>query len=282
LKLFRFGLPGQERPGILDPQGRGWDVSPFVGDFDPQSLTPELVHLLPKALASGTLIEVDLKAVRLGPPLTRPGTILCIGLNYIDHAKEAGMAIPDEPILFSKAASALSGPNDPILFAPDMTKLDWEVELGVVIGRPTFNISEEEALGSVFGYTIVNDVSERAWQLERGGQWMKGKSYPSFCPVGPYLVSADEIPDPQSLDLWLTVNGETCQQGTSASMIFPVSFLVSYLSRFCRLQPGDLICTGTPAGVGSGMKPPLFLKPGDEVRLGITGIGQQAQQVTPL
>jgi 2,4-didehydro-3-deoxy-L-rhamnonate hydrolase len=273
VRLFRYGPPGGERPGMMDSNGRALDVSALVPDFDSRTL-----GALGPLDFSGQP-EVDLSTVRLGPPLARIGTIWCIGLNYVDHAREAGMAIPVEPVVFSKATSSLSGPNDPIPFGRAMTKLDWEVELGVVIGRQAFQVSEADALSHVFGYAVVNDVSERAWQLERGGQWMKGKSHPGFCPVGPWLVTRDEVPDPQALALWLDVNGERRQDGSTESMIFPIALLISHLSQFARLEPGDLILTGTPAGVGAGFKPQIFLEPGDEVRLGISGLGEQRQRV---
>jgi 2,4-didehydro-3-deoxy-L-rhamnonate hydrolase len=273
VKLFRYGEAGAERPGVIDAEGRAFDVSALLGDFEPRTLR----DFDPADLAGQP--EIDLAGERMGPPLARFGMIWCIGLNYVDHAQEAGMAIPSEPVVFSKAPSSLSGPNDPIPFRQDMTKLDWEVELGIVVGRPAFHVSEAEALDHVFGYTVVNDVSERAWQLDRGGQWMKGKCHPNFCPVGPWLVTRDEVPDPQALSLWLEVNGARKQDGNTASMIFPVARIVSYLSQFARLEPGDLICTGTPAGVGAGFKPQVFLKPGDTVRLGIAGMGEQEQRV---
>lgn len=273
MKLFRYGQAGAERPGVIDAEGRAFDVSALVGDFAPDTLR----GFDPAELAGQP--EVDLAGARIGSPLARFGMIWCIGLNYVDHAQEAGMAIPSEPVVFSKAPSSLCGPNDPIPFRQDMTKLDWEVELGIVVGRPAYHVSEADALDHVFGYTVVNDVSERAWQLDRGGQWMKGKCHPNFCPAGPWLVTRDEVPDPQALALWLEVNGERKQDGNTASMIFPVARIVSYLSQFARLEPGDLICTGTPAGVGAGFKPQVFLKPGDSVRLGIAGMGEQAQRV---
>lgn len=275
MKLFRYGPVGRERPGMIDASGRMRDASALIDDFTPDTLTSALADRLRVA----DLPEIHIAGQRLGAPIARPGTIWCIGLNYVDHAKEAGMPIPAEPVVFSKAASALSGPGDAIPFTRDMTKLDWEVELGVVIGRPAFQVAEREALDHVFGFTLVNDVSERAWQLERGGQWVKGKSHPGFCPAGPWLTTRDDVRDPQQLALWLDVNGARVQDGTTADMIFPVAEIVSYLSRFARLEPGDLICTGTPAGVGAGMSPQRFLKPGDTVRLGIDGLGEQSQRV---
>ena len=275
MKLFRYGPVGRERPGMIDASGRMRDASALIDDFTPDTLTPALADRLRVA----DLPEIHIAGQRLGAPIARPGTIWCIGLNYVDHAKAAGMPIPAEPVVFSKAASALSGPGDAIPFTRDMTKLDWEVELGVVIGRPAFQVAEREALDHVFGFTLVNDVSERAWQLERGGQWVKGKSHPGFCPAGPWLTTRDDVRDPQQLALWLDVNGARVQDGTTADMTFPVAEIVSYLSRFARLEPGDLICTGTPAGVGAGMSPQRFLKPGDTVRLGIDGLGEQSQRV---
>lgn len=278
MRLFRYGEPGRERPGIITGDGRALDVSHAVRDYDPETVAALEADPSPLARIDGG-DAVDLSQVRFGPPLGRIGMIWCIGLNYVDHAKEAGMAIPSEPVVFAKAASALSGPNDPIPYPPGMTRLDWEVELGVVIGRPAYRIAEAEALDHVFGYVLANDVSERAWQLERGGQWMKGKSHPGFCPIGPWLATRDEIGDPQALSLWLDVNGARKQDGTTAAMIFPVTAIVRYLSHFARLDAGDLILTGTPAGVGSGFKPPVFLSPGDEVRLGVDGLGEQHQRV---
>ncbi|MGY4398945.1 2,4-diketo-3-deoxy-L-fuconate hydrolase [Sphingomonas sp. UYAg733] len=278
MKLFRFGQPGLERPGVFDPSGIAIDVSAIVGDYDPATLGPALVEKLSTVTAAHHP-AVDLAGERLGPPLARPGTIWCIGLNYRDHAHEAGMSIPDEPVVFSKAASALSGPSDAIPFSDGMTKLDWEVELGIVIGTAAFDVAEGAALDHVFGYTLINDVSERAWQLERGGQWIKGKSHPGFCPAGPWLVTRDGVADPQNLRLWLDVNGDRRQDGSTAAMIFPAAQIISYLSRFARLEPGDLICTGTPAGVGAGFKPPVFLSPGDRLELGIDGLGMQCQIV---
>lgn len=277
MKLLRIGQPGAERAAVLADDGvSAFDVSGLVGDFTPDTLTGDInVRLVDFANQP----RISLDGERIGSPVVRPGTIWCIGLNYIDHAREADMPIPGEPIVFSKAVSSLSGPNDAIPFRSDMTKLDWEVELGLVVGRSTYQVTEEDALAHLLGYTIVNDVSERAWQIERNGQWMKGKSHPGFCPAGPWLVTRDEVPDPQALRLWLDVNGERRQDGTTGDMIFSVAKLVSYLSSFARLEPGDLICTGTPAGVGAGLKPPVFLSRGDTLRLGIDGLGEQATVV---
>jgi 2-keto-4-pentenoate hydratase/2-oxohepta-3-ene-1,7-dioic acid hydratase in catechol pathway len=214
--------------------------------------------------------------------MTQPGNIYCIGLNYSDHAAEAGLPLPAEPILFNKSSATYCGPNDDILYSSKMTKLDWEVELGIVIGKPGLNISTYQAMDHVFGFAVVNDLSERAWQMERGGQWAKGKSFPNFCPTGPSLVSRDEIADVQALDMSLDVNGQRRQIGTTSRMIFPVAFIVSYLSEFLRLEPGDLICTGTPPGVGAGMKPPQWLVVDDVVELQIQGLGRQRQTVVAL
>ncbi|MGY9052652.1 MAG: fumarylacetoacetate hydrolase family protein, partial [Rhodobacterales bacterium] len=219
---------------------------------------------------------------RVATPMAQPRNIYCIGLNYSDHAAEAGMAIPDEPILFNKSSGTFCAAFDPILFAPKMTKLDWEVELGIVIGKPALNISKAQALDHVLGYTLVNDVSERAWQLERGGQWAKGKGFPNFCPTGPWIVTGDEVNDGRSLSMWLDVNGTRMQTGNTDTMIFNIPTIVSYLSEFMRLEAGDLICTGTPPGVGAGMNPPRYLNIGDNIKLGIDGLGEQTQTVIAL
>jgi len=222
---------------------------------------------------------VNTQGMRFGSPMSQPKNIYCIGLNYSDHAEEAGLDIPKEPILFTKSSGAFCGPNDPTPYTSQMSKLDWEVELGVVIGRAALHVSEEDALNHVFGYTLVNDISERSWQQERGGQWTKGKSFNNFCPTGPWLVTRDEITDPQALDMWLNVNGVREQTGTTKNMIFSVQEIIAYLSNFIQLEPGDLICTGTPPGVGAGNKPPKFLKIGDEVHLGIDGLGEARQSI---
>ncbi|MBL0770114.1 fumarylacetoacetate hydrolase family protein [Sphingopyxis sp. DHUNG17] len=278
MKLVRFGNRGFEKPGIVDSAGNLRDASQIIPDFLPETVGPDLIERLKCA----DLPVVDAKGLRFGAPLARSGTIWCVGLNYALHAKEAGLPIPEEPILFSKAAGTLCGPNDDILFADGMTKLDWEVELAIVIGTPALRVEAGSALEHVLGYAIVNDVSERAWQMERGGQWMKGKSFPNFCPLGPSIVTADEVGDPQSLHLWLEVNGERLQDGNTDDMIFSVAAIISYMSQFTRLMPGDIICTGTPSGVGAGFDPPRWLKPGDRVRLGIDGLGVQEQTVAAL
>lgn len=279
MKLMRVGERGREIPCAIDNARRVRDVSSIVTD-----ITPDTIGQVTEKLAGvdlPTLPEVDVAAARIGAPVSQPRNIWCIGLNYSDHAAEAGLPVPSEPILFNKSSATYCGPNDPILYSNQMTKLDWEVELGIVIGKRTLGVSADEALDHVFGFTVVNDVSERAWQLDRGGQWVKGKSYPNFCPTGPYLVTADEVRDPQQLDMWLDVNGTRMQSGSTARMIFDVRTIVSYMSEFCQLEPGDLICTGTPPGVGMGMKPPRFLSIGDVVTLGIEGLGEQRQTVVP-
>jgi 2-keto-4-pentenoate hydratase/2-oxohepta-3-ene-1,7-dioic acid hydratase in catechol pathway len=225
---------------------------------------------------------LDTAGLRIAPPVSQPRNIHCIGLNYSDHAAEAGLPVPEEPILFSKASGAYCGPDDDIPHSPKMTKLDWEVELGVVIGKPALNVCEADALDHVLGYTLVNDLSERAWQQERGGQWSKGKSFPNFCPTGPWLVTPDEIGDVQDLDMRLDVNGSRMQTGNTSKMIFGVARIVSYLSEFLRLETGDLICTGTPPGVGAGMTPQTWLTVGDVVELEIVGLGAQRQKVAAL
>ncbi|MHA3904090.1 fumarylacetoacetate hydrolase family protein [Castellaniella sp. WN] len=277
MKLLRVGEIGRETPCVIDASGKARDVSSLIGD-----ITPATIGFVAERLAGSdcsALPEVALGSKRIGAPVNQPRNIWCIGLNYSDHAAEAGLPVPQEPILFNKSSATYCGPNDPILYSKTMTKLDWEVELGVVIGKRTLGVTPEDALDHVFGYTIVNDVSERAWQMERGGQWVKGKSYPNFCPAGPLLVTADDVRDPQQLTMWLDVNGTRMQSGSTRNMIFDVRTIVSYMSEFCQLEPGDLICTGTPPGVGAGMKPPRYLTVGDVVELGIEGLGEQRQTV---
>ncbi len=275
MKLVRVGAPGAERPCLIDTQGRVRDLSGVVSELGPQQLSDA-------ALAQ--LAGVDIAALpvmpdtRFGVPWTGIGKIIAIGLNYADHAAEAGLPPPAEPILFLKANSALNGPNDAVMLPRGSEKTDWEVELGVVIGKTASDVSREEALSHVAGYCVVNDVSEREFQLERGGTWDKGKGCDTFCPVGPWLVTRDEVPDPQALGLWLDVNGERAQRGNTATMVFGVAHLVSYLSRFMSLQPGDVISTGTPPGVGLGQKPPVYLRAGQTMRLGIEGLGEQRQR----
>ncbi|MDT0138417.1 fumarylacetoacetate hydrolase family protein [Acidovorax sp. PRC11] len=276
MKLVRYGQAGHEKPGLVDAQGRVRDLSGHVADVDGDLLSsPEQWARLSALDASGLpLVEAPL---RLGPPVARVGKIVCVGLNYADHAAETGAAIPAEPILFLKPSSSIVGPDDTVVIPRGSVKTDWEVELGVVIGRKASYVTEAEAMGHVAGYTVVNDVSEREYQLERGGQWDKGKGCDTFSPIGPWLVSKDEVPDPQNLGLWLEVNGRRYQDGSTRTMIFPVARLVSYISEFMSLLPGDIITTGTPPGVGLGQKPPVYLKPGDTMRLGIEGLGEQTQ-----
>lgn len=277
MKLFRHGPQGAEKPGLLDASGALRDLSGVIADISPAALSPDSMSRL-AALDPSTLPLVA-AGTRLGACVGGVGNVVCIGLNYSDHAAEAGLKPPGQPIVFNKHNGAVSGPNDPVWLAPGSIKLDWEVELGIVIGQRAFHVSEEDALHYVAGYCLVNDVSERAYQIELEGQWTKGKSYPTHCPLGPWLVTADELGDPQDVDLWLEVNGVRRQTGNTRTMIFGVAQIVSYLSRFMALQPGDVIPTGTPPGVGMGMKPPVFLKAGDLICLGGSGLGEQCQTV---
>ncbi len=278
MKLLRYGPPGATRPALLDAQGQVRDLGGLLPDITPQTLSPAGLAAL-RALNAGALPLVAAPG-RLDVPWSGLGKFICIGLNYADHAAEAGLPLPAEPVIFMKAISCLCGPNDPTVLPPDSTRSDWEVELGVVIGRTARHVSEADALAHVAGYCVVNDVSERAYQLERGGTWDKGKGCDTFGPVGPWLVTADEVPDPQALDLWLELNGQRLQSGNTRTMVFSVAQIVSYVSRFMTLQPGDLISTGTPPGVGMGIKPtPVYLKPGDQMRLGVAGLGEQAHTV---
>ncbi|MHA7678677.1 fumarylacetoacetate hydrolase family protein [Cupriavidus sp. PET2-C1] len=276
MKLVRVGKPGAERPGLIDAEGRVRDLSGVLDGLGPQALSAEALARLAKL--DPAMLPV-VQAERFGVPWTGIGKIVAIGLNYADHAAEAGMALPAEPIVFLKANSSLNGPNDPVMLPRGSEKTDWEVELGVVIGKVARDVPLADALSHVAGYCVVNDVSEREFQIERGGTWDKGKGCDTFCPVGPWLVTRDEVPDPQALGLWLDVNGQRVQKGSTATMVFDVATLVSYVSRFMTLHPGDLICTGTPPGVGMGFKPPRFLKAGDTMRLGIDGLGEQGQMV---
>jgi 2,4-diketo-3-deoxy-L-fuconate hydrolase len=281
VKLLRHGPRGQEKPGLLDAQGRVRDLSGHVGDIAGEVLT---------AAGLARLREIDVRTLplvagqpqadlRLGPCVGRVGKFICIGLNYADHAAESNMPLPVEPVVFSKWTSAIVGPDDDVEIPRGSTRTDWEVELGVVIGTGGRYIADDDAMAHVAGYCIVNDVSEREIQLERGGgQWDKGKGHDTFGPIGPWLVTADEVPDPQSLDLWLEVDGHRFQDGNTRTMVFGVARLVSYLSRFMSLQPGDIISTGTPPGVGLGQKPPRYLQPGQTMRLGIAGLGEQRQR----
>lgn len=278
MKLLRYGEAGHERPGLLDPAGTVRSLADHVTDIDPAFLGDPSTLAALAALDPADLPAVE-DGVRLGCPLAGIGKIVGVGLNYHDHARECGAPIPAEPILFLKATTALSGPDDPIPLPDGADKTDWEVELGVVIGRKARGVAVEDALAHVFGYCVAHDVSERGHQLERGGQWTKGKSHDGFCPVGPWLVTAEEVGDPQALALWCDVNGVRRQSSTTGEMIFGVAKVVSYISRFMTLVPGDLIITGTPAGVGLGQRPPVYLKRGDHVRLSIAGLGEQNQTV---
>jgi 2,4-didehydro-3-deoxy-L-rhamnonate hydrolase len=281
MKLIRFGQPGQEKPGMLLEDGSGIDASAFGSDYDEDFFgTGGLAKLgswLGKNASSAPKVA---PSVRLGSPICRPSKIVCIGLNYRDHAAETKAEVPKEPVLFFKSTTSLVGPNDDLMRPKNSTKVDWEVELAVVIGKKASYISKERALDYVAGYALHNDYSERAFQLEHGGQWVKGKSADTFAPLGPFLATPDEIPNVGNLPMWLKVNGQKRQNGSTSNMIFDVATLVSYVSQFMTLLPGDLISTGTPAGVAMGMKPPVFLKAGDVVELGIEGLGESRQLVT--
>lgn len=277
MKLIRFGPPGQESPGLIDPEGRPLDLSDHVDDIAGETLSPEGLDRL-RALDWTRLPQVP-GDVRLGPPVGRVGKVMAIGLNYADHARETGGEVPPEPVLFMKATSAICGPHDTVRLPRGSTATDWEVELGVVIGTPAKYVTEAEALNHVAGYCVVNDVSERDYQIRRAGQWTKGKSCDTFCPLGPWLVTRDEVRDPQRLRLWLDVNGQRMQDGDTATMVYGVAVLVSYLSQLMTLNPGDVIATGTPPGVGMGRRPRVYLGDGDVMRLGIEGLGTQEQRV---
>lgn len=279
MKFIRFGQPGAEKPGLVDASGTWRDLSGVVADMAGSTLGRDSMRRL-AALDVASLPVVP-AGTRLGPCVGGVGNVVAIGLNYADHAAEAGLKAPGQPIVFNKHNGAINGPNDDIWLPPGSAKLDWEVELGIVIGERAFHVSEADAMRHVAGFCLVNDVSERAYQMEYEGQWVKGKSYPTHCPIGPWLVTPDELGDPQDVDLWLEVNGQRCQTGNTRTMIFGVAHIVSYLSRFMALQPGDVIPTGTPPGVGMGMKPPVFLKPGDVIRLGGRALGEQQQRVVP-
>lgn len=282
MKLMRIGDSGAEKPAIMLDDGRVADISGFVSEIDGAWLASGGPDALRAKLAGGTgdFPIVDISNTRIGPPMARPAHILAIGLNYADHAKEAGMEIPDQPIVFTKAPASYCGPNDDVPIPPGSKHTDWEVELGFVIGKTASYLpNADNALDHVAGYCVVNDVSERAWQFNFGPTWIKGKSAINFCPTGPWLVTADEVPDPQNLSLKLSVNGESRQDGSTKTMIFGVAHLVHYLSQFMVLEPGDLVTTGTPPGVGSGMKPPQYLKAGDVMALEINGLGAQQQRL---
>ena len=277
MKLLRYGPAGRERPAVVAADGSLRDLSAHVGDISPCTLDPQVLDEL-RALDPGSLPLVE-AGERIGAPVASIGKLVCVGLNYADHAKESNLPVPSEPVLFMKATSAICGPNDQVIIPRGAQKTDWEVELGIVIGRKAQYVEREQALQCVAGYCIVNDVSERAYQHERGGSWDKGKGCDTFAPIGPWLVTADEIGDLRNLDMHLSVNGETRQNGNTRTMIFSVDQIVSYISQFMTLNPGDVICTGTPPGVGAGMKPPQFLKAGDRMTLSITGLGEQCQDV---
>jgi ureidoglycolate lyase len=277
VKLIRYGDYGLERPGLIDSQGRARDLSQHIRDISPDTLDPGSL----RKLASLSVEELPLvpSGIRLGACVAGVGKFICVGLNYLDHVRETGAVVPSEPILFMKATSCITGPNDPIVIPPEASMVDWEVELGVVIGSLAKNVSDNDAMSYVAGYCVVNDVSERGWQLQGTGQWVKGKSADSFGPIGPWLVTRDEIDEPQNLPLWLSVNGKMRQNSSTRQMIFPVNALVSYISKFMSLRAGDIIATGTPPGVALGAKPSVYLKPGDTVSLGIEGLGEQGQLV---
>lgn len=279
MKLLRYGSKGAERPGLVDSKGNLRDLSGIIPDITGQTLIAASLEKLHH------IRQEDLPLVsgspRIGACVGSVGKFLCIGLNYSDHAAESGMAVPTEPVVFMKATSSIIGPNDEVMVPRNSLKTDWEVELGVVIGKEAKYVEESDALSYVAGYCVVNDLSERAFQLEGTGQWVKGKSADTFGPIGPWLVTADEVPDPQALHLWLEVDGHRYQSGSTKTMVFGVAHLISYLSRFMSLQPGDIISTGTPPGVGLGQRPPVYLRAGNVIKLGIEGLGQQQQTVVP-
>jgi 2-keto-4-pentenoate hydratase/2-oxohepta-3-ene-1,7-dioic acid hydratase in catechol pathway len=277
MKTLRYREGNSVKPGIVDKEGKIRDASSIVDDWDNTTVTVEKLHSIQSADLS-SLPVVD-NNVSIAPCVCKQsiGKFICIGLNYSDHAEETGMEVPPEPIMFMKATSAVTGPNDDVIIPKNSFKSDWEVELGVIIGKEAKYISEDQSQDHIAGYCVVNDLSERAFQIERSGQWVKGKSCDTFGPIGPYLVTKDEVVDPQNLKMWLDVNGKRMQDGTTSTMVYGVNFLVSYLSQFMSLQPGDIISTGTPPGVGMGKKPQVFLKPGDVMRLGIEGLGEQKQ-----
>ena len=280
MKLIRFGQSGVEKPGIIDSTGQRRDVSALVKDFDPTFLAENGVNQLRDTLGQHLqACPVVSNQERLGPPVSGVSKIVCVGLNYAQHAKESGMEVPKEPVLFFKATTAICGPFDQLVIPKESNKTDWEVELAVVIGQKAQYVTEEEAYDYIAGYMIHNDYSERAFQLEQGGQWVKGKSCDTFAPLGPFLATKDEIGDPHQLGLWLKVNGEMMQQSTTSDLVFNIPTLVSYISRYMTLMPGDIISTGTPFGVGLGLNPPRYLKPGDVVELGIDGLGVARQEV---
>lgn len=277
MKLLRYGSPGEEKPGLLDSEGHLRDLSGVVDDIVGKHLSSTSLERL-RALDETTLSKVQ-GTPRYGAAVGNIGKFICVGLNYADHAAESGMDVPKQPVLFMKATTAVVGPNDCVMIPRGSRKTDWEVELGVVVGEIARDVSVEAALDYVAGYSVINDVSERDFQLEHGGQWVKGKGCDTFGPIGPWLVTRDEVPDPQNLRLWLKVNGRKFQDGSTRTMVFSVAELVSHISRYMTLMPGDVISTGTPPGVGLGQKPPVYLKPGDVIELGIEGLGSQRQEV---
>jgi len=277
MKLVRYGNPGKEKPGLIDAEGKLRDLSKVIKDVGPAELSDKVLAKLSKLKADK--LPLVKGSPRIGCPVTGIGKYVAIGLNYRDHAAEAGMPIPKEPIVFMKATSCIQGPNDDVMLPKGSVKMDWEIEIGIVIGTTARYVSQKDALKHVAGYTLCNDVSEREFQIERGPQWDKGKGCDTFGPIGPWLVTTDEITDPQKLGMWLDVNGERRQTGSTKTMIFSCAKIVSYVSQFMTLMPGDVICTGTPPGVGLGMKPPQFLKKGDVMTLGIEGLGEQRQRV---
>ena len=277
MKLVRFGSNGNEMPGLVDESGQLFDLSAYVKDISGEILSENKLEEISK-INTNILPKID-NSVRIGPCLNNVGKFICIGLNYADHAKEAGMEVPPEPVIFMKATSAICGPTDPILLPKGSIKTDWEVELAVVIGKKAKYVDLDDAMSYVAGYAASNDISERTYQLEGTGQWTKGKSCDNFGPLGPWFVTKDEIPNPQNLTMWLSVNGQKMQDGSTKTMVYGVPFLVHYISQFMSLMPGDVISTGTPPGVGLGMKPPVYLRPGDIVTLGVEGLGEQCQRV---
>jgi 2-keto-4-pentenoate hydratase/2-oxohepta-3-ene-1,7-dioic acid hydratase in catechol pathway len=276
MKLIRFGMPGEEKPGVIINDSY-CDVSSYIKDYDEQFFADDGLNFLKEIITDAELPQLE-KDIRLGPPVARPSKIICIGLNYSDHAAESKMQVPAEPVIFFKSTTALCGPNDDLIIPRNSTKTDWEVELAFVISKKTSYITEQEAMDHVAGFVLHNDYSERAFQIERSGQWVKGKSADSFAPLGPFLATKDEIADINNLKLWLKVNGKMMQDGNTKNMIFKIPFLVSYISQFMTLLPGDIISTGTPAGVGMGQKPePVYIKNGDVIELGIDGLGSSRQ-----
>jgi 2-keto-4-pentenoate hydratase/2-oxohepta-3-ene-1,7-dioic acid hydratase in catechol pathway len=277
VKLVRFGTAGQERPGIIDAAGALRDLSGVIDDIAGASLSDECLERI-RALDLATLPKVD-GPVRYGPCVGGVGKFICIGLNYAEHAAESGLQVPPEPVMFLKANSAISGPNDDVVIPRGSTRTDWEVELGVIIGKKARYVSEDDAISHVAGFCVINDVSEREFQIDRHGTWDKGKGCDTFGPLGPWLVTRDDVADPQSLKMWLEVDGKRYQDGSTATMVYGVAYLVSYLSTFFSLFPGDVIATGTPSGVGNGLKPPVYLRAGQSMRLGIEGLGEQHQKL---